>query len=70
MTRKYKIKSGEMGSDRLWSIVADDGEVVAMMHGPMSGAACLAAAEALNKGFEWDGWTSRLSDLLVREPEA
>ena len=66
---KYSIKSGEIGTDCLWGIVSETGEVVARLHGSMSGAACLAAVEALNKDFQWDGWTARLSDLTVNQPE-
>lgn len=66
----YKIKSGIRGSTAVWSIVNKDGAVVASLHGSFSGGVALAACEALNKGFEYDGWTQRLSDLLVTEVQA
>lgn len=66
----YKIKSGIGDSTVVWSIVNKDGAVVASLHGSFSGGVALAACEALNKGFEYDGWTQRLSDLLVTEVRA
>jgi len=62
----YSIKDGIIGSNAVWNVVSDEGEVVASLHGPMSGIVCLAAVEALNKGFDWDGWTNRLSVLTER----
>lgn len=62
----YAIKSGIVGSNALWNVIDDTGEIVASLHGPMSGAVALAAVEVLNNGFEWNDWTRRLIALTER----
>lgn len=63
---KYGIKSGPVNTDKLWSIVDNDTkEVIASLHGSSSAVVAVAACDALNEGFKYDGCTQRLTELLV-----